>query len=328
MERTCVLLMFMLSGLLGYTQQLGQRGESISKIKKYLSQQAAKDSLHGTVLIADGDSILVREAYGFWDTEHTQRHSPIGKIGLASMGKMFTGISIMQLASQGKIDLDKSIGTYLQDIKNRTLRNQVTIKELLSHRSGLGSYWGYTTESDQGNLDRLYQLILEKEKVKKNRKFSYSNSGFILLGKLIEVISGMTYEQYVKVNILKPLKMYDTEIGISDGGGNSTVDDLFKFSMGLRNHQLLSEQSFDAMIQDQSNNNYGLGFTVEIRNNHKIYGHRGGFYIENTVIGVASGLDIVNDSLTVIILTNRNPGMGGGDARNFMLNVLTDNQDG
>jgi len=322
MKRSYLLLILVLSSLLGYTQHLSQ-ADKIAKVSRYLSQQAEKDSLHGTVLIADGDSVLLRNAYGFRDLESNEKHSLDGKIGLASMGKMFTGISIMQLEYQGKIDLGKSIGNYLTDIENQFFKDSITVKELLSHTSGLGNYWGYTNDSDQGNSDRLYQLILENETVEEHGKHRYSNSGFIILGKIIESISGKTYEQYVEDNILTPLKMRDTQVGKSDGGGNSTVNDLLKFSKGLRNHQLVAKQKFDPMIQDQMNNNYGLGFTVEVRNESKIYGHRGGFYQENTVIGVASALDIINDSITVIILTNRNPGMGGSEARDFMLNVLT-----
>lgn len=294
----------------------------ISKIEVFLKNQSQKDSLNGTVLIADGEKILLKKAYGFKDLSHTEKHTVDDKIGLASMPKMFTAISILKLKSQGKIDLDASLKNYLPKIKNQLLRDSVTVRELLSHTSGLGNYWDYTTESDQNNLETLYKLIIKNDSLDKIGSFRYSNSGYIVLGKIIESISGTSYAKYVERNILKPLKMNNTESVLPDGGSSSTLDDLLKFSRALRNNQLISQNDFKEMITKQSAANYGLGFQLNFKGQSKIYGHPGGYFEDNSTLGVASALDIIDNKYTVIVLTNRNPTMGGVKARNFILNYL------
>lgn len=295
----------------------------IVAIEAFLESQSKKDSLNGAILIADGDDILLRKAYGFKDLNHSEKHSVDSKIGLASMPKMFTAICIMKLKSQHKIDLDASLGDYLPTIKNHFLKDSVTVRALLSHTSGLGNYWDYTDESDQGDLDKLYQLIIKNDAVEGHGNFRYSNSGFIVLGKIIESITGISYKAYVENNILKPLEMTSTSAVLPDGGSSSTLDDLMKFSKALRDNLLVSKESLDEMITKQSEANYGLGFQLNFKGQSKIYGHPGGSYEDDTVFGIASALDIIDNKYTVIVLTNRNPGMGGAKARSFILDDLT-----
>lgn len=149
---------------------------NITEIKEYLNNQARKDSLHGVVLIADKDKILLKKAFGYKDLSHTEKHSLESKIGLASMPKIFTAIAIIKLAESGEIKLNNIVENYLPEIKNQFLKDSVIIRQLLSHTSGLGNYWDYTNESDQEDLDKLYHLIVMKDSLKSHRKFRYSNS--------------------------------------------------------------------------------------------------------------------------------------------------------
>jgi len=299
----------------------------ISEIEVFLENQAKKDSLNGTVLIADGDNILLRKAYGFKDLNFSKRHLVEGKIGLASMPKMFTAIAIMQLESQGKIDINASVGSYLKDVENKFWQD-ITVRELLSHTSGLGFYWDYTDEDVTYTLDDLYKFIKEKDTLPKEQGiFNYSNNGYIILGKIVEDITSLTYMQYIEKNILNPLNMLDTEIGLSDGSYfKSTVDDIFKFSRGLRTHQLIKKEKFEEMISKQSEEDYGLGFKLMFKGQSKIYGHPGGSFEDNSPLGIASALDIIDERYTVIVLTNRNPRMGGSKARNFILDYIASNK--
>ena len=294
----------------------------INEIDSFLENLSKKDSLHGTVLIADRDNILLKKAYGFKDLNHSERHTIDNKIGLASMAKMFTAISIMVLKSEGKIDLDSSVRDYLPQMGNQFLKDSVTVRQLLSHTSGLGNYWDYTTETDQNNLDTLYHLIVQNDSLESHGNFRYSNSGFIILGKIIESVSGIEYDKYVKNKILEPLNMINTQSFLPDGGNNSTLNDLFNFSQALRSNNLVKQTDIEEMRTKQSKANYGLGFQLNFIGDRKIYGHPGGFFEENSPLGVASALDIIDDKYTVIVLTNRNPSMGGVKARNFILNFI------
>ena len=155
----------------------------IVEIDSFLKVQEEKDSLHGVVLIADRDVILLRKSFGFFDVQKTKPHKVDGKIGLASMPKMFTALAVMQLESQGKINIELPVGNYLPALQNSFWGDSITAKELLSHTSGLGFYWDYTNDSVNYSLSDLVELILEKEGIPSERgKFAYSNNGFIVLG--------------------------------------------------------------------------------------------------------------------------------------------------
>ncbi|MDC3259791.1 beta-lactamase family protein [Flavobacteriaceae bacterium] len=296
---------------------------NVSEIENYLDHQANNDSLHGVVLIADKEQILLKKAYGYKDLNQSKKHTVDGTIGLASMPKMLTAISIMQLTSQGKIDIDKPIGNYLTDLEN-TLWKDITVKNLLSHTSGLGFYWDYPPEEISTDLDSLYEIIKKRDTEPNERNvFNYSNNGYIVLGKIIQEVSGLSYKEYITKHIINPLKMYDTQLGLPDGGHfESTADDLLKFSKALRNDKLINGEVLNEMKSKQSDVNYGLGFKLEFRNNSKLYGHTGGFASDDSGLGIASGMDIVDERYTVIVLTNRNPAMGGPKARSFILNYL------
>lgn len=297
---------------------------NVSEIEEYLDNQAKKDSLHGVVLIADKNQILLKKAFGYKDLNQSKKHTVDGKIGLASMPKMFTAISIMQLASQDKIDIDNPIGIYLKDLKN-PLWKDITVKNLLSHTSGLGFYWDYPPEEISTELDSLYAII-KKRNTKPNERniFNYSNNGYIVLGKIIQELSGLTYKEYITKHIINPLKMNDTQLGLPDGGDfKSTTDDLFKFSKALRSNKLISKKILDKMTSKQSDANYGLGFMLNPKTKVKKYGHTGGFTSDDSGLGIASAMNIIDNRYTVIVLTNRNPAMGGPKALSFILKYLS-----
>lgn len=297
---------------------------NVSEIEEYLDNQAKKDSLHGVVLIADKDQILLKKAFGYKDLNKSKKHTIDGKIGLASMPKMFTAISIMQLASQDKIDIDNPIGIYLKDLEN-PLWKDITIKNLLSHTSGLGFYWDYPAEEISADLDSLYAIIKKRDtKPNERNVFNYSNNGYIVLGRIIQKVSGLTYMEYLTKHIINPLKMNDTQLGLPDGGNfKSTTDDLLKFSKALRSNKLISKKILDEMISKQSDANYGLGFMLNPKTKVKKYGHTGGFASDDSGLGIASAMNIIDDRYTVIVLTNRNPAMGGAKALSFILKYLS-----
>lgn len=141
----------------------------IQEIKSYLTERASKDSLHGVVLIGKNDEILLNEAYGHVDLDLLEKHTLESQIGLASLGKMFTAISIMQLESKGELDLEDLASKYLNDIENKAINDSVKIKHLLSHTSGLGNYWDELragNEDKATDLEYIYSLVKNDTLVK------------------------------------------------------------------------------------------------------------------------------------------------------------------
>jgi len=297
----------------------------IQEIKSYLTERASKDSLHGVVLLGKNDEIILNEAYGYVDLDFSQKHTLESQIGLASLGKMFTAISIMQLESKGKVDLDDLASKYLDDIENKAINDSVKIKYLLSHTSGLGNYWDELragNEDKATDLEYIYSLVKNDTLVKPvGKTFGYSNSGYILLGKIIEKITGMTYRDYVIKNIFNKCEMTNTEIGASAGGGKTTAADMWKFGQALRKRIFLDNDKLEIMLQNRSDGDYGYGFMINNRNGIKSYGHNGGSGRRGDKLGVASYMFIIDDKYTVVVLTNRNPSIGG--AGMYLHEILT-----
>jgi CubicO group peptidase (beta-lactamase class C family) len=296
----------------------------ILEIKSYLTEQAKKDSLHGVVLIGKNDEIILNEAYGYVDLDSIEKHTLEGQLGLASMGKMFSALCIMKLESQGKLALEDLASKYLNDIENNVIRDSVKIKHFLSHTSGLDSYWDELGDDERGDdLEYVYSLIKNDTLVGPVGKHNYSNSGYIFLGKIIEKVTRMPYGEYVQENILKPCQMSSTEIISPDGGGKTTSEDMWKFGQALRKRKFVDDDKFNIVIQKQSDGDYGYGFMVKNINGSKIYGHTGGYWLEGEKLGVASALDIINEEYTVVVLTNRNPSLGGKKVRDYLHETLT-----
>ncbi|MDB4293348.1 beta-lactamase family protein [Maribacter sp.] len=286
----------------------------IQEIKTYLNERASKDSLHGVVLIGKNDEILLQEAYGYVDLDSLEKHTLETQIGLASLGKMFTAISIMQLESEGRLELEDLASKYLDDIENKTISDSVKIKHLLAHTSGLGSYWAELRASNQdkeADLEYIYSLVKNDSLLKPvGKSFGYSNSGYILLGRIIEEVSGLSYRDYVKKNIFDKCKMFNTELEVSAGGGKSTAADMWKFGQALRKKELLDNDKFESMIQNRSDGDYGYGFMLDNSNDVRSYGHNGGFW-KGEKLGIAAYFFTIDNGYTIVVLTNRNPNVGG-----------------
>ena len=256
-------------------------------LDEYISGLVDRDRFSGAVLIAHNGRPVFEKAYG----EACKRYSVPNKIdtkfNLGSMNKMFTGVAIAQLAQEGKLSFDDKVGKYLPDYPNKEVAEKVTIHQLLTHTSGLGNYWGELFDSRWWEVKTVQQyadLFADKPlESEPGAKFSYSNAGPIVLGLIIEKITGQSYYDYVKEHIYKPAGMINSgcfEVdrdepnlaigythrdydGSSDpdhwrnnlflhaikggpaGGGYSTVEDLVSFATALQNHVLLNKEYTD-----------------------------------------------------------------------------------
>lgn len=187
-------------------------------IDKLIRQQAAQDLFSGTVLLAGhGEPVLLR-SYGLADRQLSIPNKPDTIFGLASVTKAFTGVAVTQLAQQGKLGFDETLGTYLPGFPPE-VADAVTIHQLLTHTSGMGDY--LTDRALQGQLgsftsaaeewDAILAVIRQQPLLfPPGSRWGYSNSGFFTLGAVIAQVSGQSYYDYVQRNIFRPAGMTRT----------------------------------------------------------------------------------------------------------------------
>ena len=325
---TLILMFFVFSG---YSQSTN------SQIKNYLDKLDDKD-FSGTILVAQNDEIIEERAYGKSSIEYNVKNNIDTKFNIASITKLFTAVATLQLYEQGKLELNRPIGTYLPNYPNKLVRDSITVHQLLTHTSGLNNFY----VSDLDKIRNLkYKEISEFVPVfvndtllyKPGTKYDYSGTGFVVLGLIIENISGDSSYNYVENNILKPAQLFETtdlEIDsivenkasgyTSMFGENkilkkndyyltkaspagfyySTTKDLFNFSKALRNFKLLEKETTLLMFEPKVkgyNTHLGYGIDVDNRYNQTILGNSGGWY------GIQCELmDFMEDNYTVIIL--------------------------
>ncbi|HKP87674.1 MAG TPA: serine hydrolase domain-containing protein [Blastocatellia bacterium] len=320
--------------------------EMVSSLESYLDELAKQDKFSGVVLVAKDGKPVFEKAYGL---ANKSKNIPINKetkFNLGSMNKMFTSVAIAQLVEAGKLSFDDTVGKHLPDYPNKDVAGKVTIHQLLTHTSGLGSYWnakfdakksGIKTVSDYLSLFADEPLLFEP-----GQRFEYSNSGFIVLGAIIEKVSGQSYYDYVREHIYKPAGMKNTDAyemteqtpnmamgytiegkgGAADGarrenissrpnkggpagGGYSTVEDLLKFHVALRDHKLLSPKYTDLITTGKvaaGGGKYGYGFGERVVNGRRVFGHNGG------APGIASDLSMFPElGYTSVVMTNYDP---------------------
>lgn len=312
----------------------------VDPIKSHLKNLEKENNLSGVVLIAKDGKPIYREAFGFANLPDRVKNKPDTKFNLASINKMFTAIAMMQLVESGKISLQDKVGQYLTDYLNKTVADSVTIHQLLTHTSGMQSFWEEYDKLAKVNFKTVADylpLFADKKLVfAPGSDFLYSNSGYMLLGLIIEKVSGQNYFDFVKEHLYKPAKMINTDAyeldhaipnlatgytmsleepgqwknnifsnlakGTPAGGGYSTADDLLSFANALQNNILLSKESTTLCTSGKvkyREGMYGYGFEENKINGHRIFGHTGGHD------GIACELMIYPDlGYTVVILTN------------------------
>lgn len=184
-------------------------------------QSYAPPRFMGTVLVARGDTIVLSKAYGAANLEWNIPNTTATKFRLGSLTKQFTAASILLLEERGKLKVDEPVKTYLPDAP--AAWDKITIFNLLTHSSGIPNFTSFpdyaATEPFATPVDKIVARFRDKPlDFAPGEKMSYSNSGYVLLGYLIERITGGSYATFVQDNIFKPLGMKD-----SGYDSNSTV---------------------------------------------------------------------------------------------------------
>ena len=289
---------------------------------------AQKDGFSGAVLVADGNDIVYTRNIGKDIDDRT-------RFNLASSGKMFTAVAILQLVQQGKLDLDAPLGRYLPKWPVATVREKVTARQLLMHTSGLGIYWGDAFDKRRAQLHTLsdYQPLLATEpKFAPGTQWSYSNTGFMMLGLLVEAISGEDFYAYIQRHVFAPAGMQDSGYfavdGIADrvatphrdgvakkmpeprggaaGGGYSTTRDMLRFHRALTSGKLLDAKTTALLFapvdlpEGTQAPPHGLGMLRFAVGKDVGYGHPGG------APGVGSDFRATRDSGWAMVVFGNN----------------------
>jgi CubicO group peptidase (beta-lactamase class C family) len=299
----------------------------------------------GSVLVTSDGMPLFSKGYGLANAEHQVANTPETKFRLGSITKQFTAMAILILQEQGKLAVEDPIGKYLDDAPKAW--ETVTIHHLLTHTGGIPSY---TSQPDyvkkMAHPETVTSMIARfKDKpldFKPGEKFTYSNSGYFLLGAIIEKVSGQSYEAFLKAAIFDPLDMKDTGYDhpstvlahrasgytrkgdvlqnaayldmaqpYAAGSLYSTTLDLAKWDRALNDGALISRDSMTRMFTPEKND-YAYGWSVTTRSNRKEIAHGGG------INGFAT--DIVrypDQKVCVVVLCNVLPANPGKIARDL-----------
>lgn len=275
------------------------KAEQINKLMAFCYESG---QFNGSLLVVEHGKVIYEKGFGLANMEWGIPNRSNTKFRIGSITKQFTAMLVLQLVEQGKIKLDEPIQTYLPDYPSPT-GEKITIHQLLSHSSGIKDYTslpGFRNGGSQGPVtpDDLIKMFAGLPLgFDPGEKFAYSNSGYIVLGKIIEKVSGQSYAQCLQDNIFAPLKMvnsgYDNNSvllrnrasGYQKSGGHyvnashidmdaayaagalySTVKDLLLWDRALYSDQLLSPQSMALLFANQipihKNASYGYGWYV------------------------------------------------------------------
>ena len=187
--------------------------ELTSKIDEYMAARVERYHFNGTILLAQNGSILFCRGYGMANLEHDIPCTATTKFRLGSITKQFTAMAVLILQERGKLSVTDKVKKYLPSAPKAW--DDITIHHLLTHTAGIPNYTSFPdfmkTIRNQVTLDELIAKFKDKPlEFKPGEKFKYSNSGYIVLGKIIEIASGQPYATFMKEAIFDPLEMHDT----------------------------------------------------------------------------------------------------------------------
>ncbi len=189
--------------------------DKATKIDQLVSRYNKYGQFNGSVLVADNGKVIYKKGFGLANMEWNIPNQPDTKFRLGSITKQFTATLILQLVEQGKVKLDGKLTDYLPDYRKDT-GDKVTIHNLLSHTSGIPSYTslpGFMTNVSRNPYpvdDFIKKYASGDLEFEPGTKFVYDNSGYFLLGAIIEKVTGKPYEQVLRENIFDPLGMKNT----------------------------------------------------------------------------------------------------------------------
>jgi D-alanyl-D-alanine carboxypeptidase len=319
------------------------QSELLTALKTRLEKDSAADKFAGSVVLAKDGKTIFAAAYGMADREKKVLNTLDTKFRIGSMNKMFTATSILQLVQAGKISLSDPFGKYVTDYPNKDVASKVTIQELLTHTGGTGDIFGPQFEQHRKELRTLQDYVnlygQRSLDFEPGSRWVYSNYGFLLLGVVVERVSGKSYYDYVRENVYAPAGMTSSGSlaedqvvpgrsvgytrfggnaihpntdtlpyrGTSAGGGYATAEDLLRFASAVTSDKLLNAQNRELLttgkVDTPRGEKYAFGFMDAGRDGEmRHYGHGGG------APGMNGDLQIYpQDGYVIVVLSNLDP---------------------
>ncbi|MGE0018423.1 MAG: serine hydrolase domain-containing protein [Draconibacterium sp.] len=294
----------------GFNESFIQEGkltesEIVAEVDSYCRRLADSNVFAGNVFIADKERVIYSKSFG--KNPQGKPNNSETQFGLASLGKMFTAVSVLQLIQQKQVSLDSTVATYLPGFKNKTIAKEVTIRHLLTHTSGMGDFFenpDYQKNAANYKTAGDFLPLLESDALsfKPGSSWQYSNSGFVLLAVIVEKVTGKPFTNYVETNVLQKAGMTMTEVGSGAGGGLSTVSDFFHFAKALKSNKLLNKEVTKLFFEYTVDGTWGLGSVHQKLGTEMIFGHGGDYEGVCTDFGM-----YLNSGHTVIVLSNMDP---------------------
>ncbi len=272
----------------------------LQKIDRIMEARATSHEFNGTVLVAQRGRVIYERAFGFANLEWNIPNGLRTKFEIGSMTKQFTALLVLQFVNQGRLKLDGHIADYLPYYRQDTGR-RVTVYQMLSHTSGIPNFLalpgfleGAASRTKYSVEDFARKYCSGDLQFEPGSKFAYSNSGYFLLGAILEQVSGQSFEQLLKERILSPLRMndsgyahrapilahrasgyertaeglrnarfYDMSIPFAAGAMYSTVEDLYRWDQALYTDRLLPAKMRDLLFRPNLES-YGYGWAILI----------------------------------------------------------------
>lgn len=321
-------------------------------LENVITNYVIKNQFNGTILINQQDSIIYSESFGNSNREFSKKNKNNTKFKIASITKLFTAVLIMQLHEKEKLQLNDYINKYLPDYKGEGA-NKVTIHQLLNATSGI--------ENMEENGDEVYEKLFTTDDIlqkycsgklvdKPGKVFNYNNADYVILGKIIEAATGLSYAEALDNQILQPLQLkrtdllnykvieelattywYNDSTGVierdvpyyienyySAGAMYSTVSDLMTFSDALFTGKLLSNKSLEILLKpDREYYACGLWvfeFWISENQQYKVALRPGNIWGAETVL-----IRLLDTNINIVILSNM---MGTTDMNELQYEII------
>ena len=285
--------------------------EISTQLDEYLSAHAKNKDFSGSVIVANQDKVIFSNSYGLSDYENDVSNTINTKFRLGSLSKPFTSLAIMILQERGRLNIEDPISQYIPDYPRG---KQIKIRHLLTHTSGIPNYTAFYDHKFFMKHRRSPHEIIETFKDKDllfdpGSRFEYSNSGYVLLGYIIERVAGKSYAEYIRESIFDPLNMQDSDydrsfalvkgrargyiqagtdfenadfvdmsVPYSAGGLYSSVMDLMKFSRAILQKRIVLDKTWKQIFTSYyptGYSHYGLGWFIDKIYDKKRISHPG-----------------------------------------------------
>lgn len=329
------------------------------KIDEFLQLYYENGALNGIVLVANSGKVIFKKGYGFANFDKTVENTPSTKYNIASITKQFTATLIMKLASEGKINLNAPITKYLTDYRSDN-GSKVTIHHLLSHTSGIPNYTSNPdfakvyTNNPYSNTEFIKMFCSGDLEFTPGSKFSYSNTGYFLLGAIIEKTTGKSYESALNSYIFEPLKMthsglegkeiliktkangyskllrsvrpatkWDMSAAYSAGGIYSTVEDLYKWDRALYEDSFIADEIASKLYKPVLSD-YGYGWRTRKIKLHDTNEEIKAVFHTGSLPGIQTRIIRLPRDQHLIVLMNNTGGTYQHDMVNGITNILYD----